>query len=178
LNAHRTLREETREDHAQVDAAFSRFDLSNLSSYGAFLLAQARAFLPVEAAAEAAGAAHIIEDWPARHRSELLMADLFDLGLATPDPVEPPTIHGAPAVLGAAYVLEGSRLGGSILRRQLPETAPRRFLSDAGAAQGWRVLTRLLDCQLVDPDHITRSVASARSVFRCFLISAEQGPHA
>ena len=69
MSARLRLREETQREHEAVDAAWSAFDLSSARGYRDFMSAQARAFLPIEAAVERAGADLLIDDWGARRRA-------------------------------------------------------------------------------------------------------------
>src|SRR5689334_6570101 len=113
LSAGKVLRDATAAAHDEVDALFSRVDLTNAAGYRAFLSAQAFAHLAVEAALDAAGAERVIADWPERRRAALLRADLAELGIAA-EQGSPPSLSGAASIAGAAYVLEGSRLGGAM----------------------------------------------------------------
>lgn len=173
MSARLKLREGTRRDHDQVDAAYAGFDLSTSRGYGEFLSAQARAFLPMEAAVERAGAALLFDDWGARRRAHLLRADLAELGLAEGDALDAPAFPSAAAVLGAVYVLEGSRLGGAMLRRAIPAGAPMRFLGGDDHGPRWRALTQLLDERLTGAGELGAAVAAARSVFQCFHEAAQ-----
>jgi heme oxygenase (biliverdin-IX-beta and delta-forming) len=167
------LREATRTDHDRVDAIFSRFDLTNLGAYGAFLSAQAAAFLPVEAALDAAGAIRLVADWPERRRGHLLEADLRALGRPVPERGHTECrLDGSADLLGALYVLEGSRLGGSLLKRQVPPAWPRRFLDAPQAAGAWRSLLILLDKWLDGPEERRAAAAAARGVFGLFEAAA------
>lgn len=162
-----TLRTATRDEHDRVDAAFSQYDLATADGYRAFLLRQASAHLPVEAALEAAGAADAIADWPARRRGDAIRADLADLG-CTDIPEQPFVGFGSPAaMLGGLYVLEGSRLGGAVLVRQVSDGLPTRFLSK-GSSSAWRTLLDVVETKLRSPQEIAGAVAGARSVFACF----------
>lgn len=161
------LRRETRADHEAVDAVYSRFDLGAETGYRRFLRAQAACVGPVETALEGRGS-RLVEDWPARRRAALLLADLRDLGDdARPHPVLPAFDSDA-AALGGLYVLEGSRLGGAVLARQVYAGAPRRFLSPAAAPGSWRTFVDLLDRNLHGEAEGEAAVHAARSVFRCF----------
>lgn len=177
MSARLRLREDTRAAHEAVDAAYSGFDLSTTEGYRAFLTAQALAFLPIEAAADRAGAGDLLPDWSARRRSRRLKDDLADLGVPPSEDLQSVELCGVPDVLGAVYVLEGSRLGGRLLHRHLPADAPSRFLGDDDYGPRWRALTRLLDERLTDPHDIEAAVASARSTFDCFLIAARTRLH-
>ena len=162
------LRNATRVEHDQVDAAFGAHDVTTLDGYGRFLVAQSGALIGVEQTIEAAGGAVLMSDWPARRRGDLLLEDLAELGLGPAEPVSPPDLATDAEVLGAAYVLEGSRLGGVVLSGQIPVTAPRRFLAADGTGPRWRALTELIDARLVDEAEIAAAVAAARAVFSCF----------
>lgn len=134
------LRETTRAAHERVDAAFARFDLADRDRYAAMLVAHARA-LPAAEAAMAGDAT--LPDW--RPRTPLLVADLSDLD-RDPPPVLPLTVPGGQAGLaGLAYVVEGSRLGGVLLARQVGEGLPCRYLSAAHRKGEWRALLGWLD---------------------------------
>ncbi len=161
------LRSETAGWHDRVDAVFTRFDLSDAVSYGRFLTAQAMAHLAVEAALDAAGVAAVLPDWPDRQRAPLLRSDLAALGLATP-PLRPfSVLDGAAALLGAAYVLEGSRLGGALLRRSVPAALPTQFLGASDSA-AWRRLLDALDRHVTTAEDVAAATISARQVFSLF----------
>jgi heme oxygenase len=104
----------------------------------------------------------------------LLLADLAELGIAPPAPVPPPPLAGEPAILGAAYVLEGSRLGGAFLKRSLGPHAPRRFLASAQAAGAWRKLLAKLDESLYEPAQVEGACETARQVFMRFEIAGRR----
>ena len=139
MSASAYLRARTTPCHDQVDAAFGGFRLDRPSSYRAFLIAHARAL----AGAETALAGR--SDLPAwRARMPLLSADLADLRVAPPPPLAFTVEQGA-AAWGALYVIEGSRLGGAMLARQVSAALPRRYLDAAFAPGDWRALRQALD---------------------------------
>lgn len=150
-----------------MDRAFGAFDLTTRQGYGDFLLAQAEAFLPVEAAIDAAEPADLLPDWPARRRSAALLNDLHQLGLTAPAERAPPLFRSREEILGAIYVLEGSRLGGKMLARSVPADLPRSFIgtTDAGL---WRHLIEALDKQLNSDDKHRLAIAAALRVFALF----------
>ena len=169
MNAtHRLLREATAENHAQVDAAFRGFDLATRGGYRLFLEAQAKAFLPLEAAIEATEAVALLGDWSARRRGPALIADLHAMDIDVPQPLSPREIRDPAEAWGTLYVLEGSRLGGQMLSRLVPADAPRSFLSHAAASGAWRKLLDLLDRKLVLADDRQRAVTAAREAFLLF----------
>lgn len=165
------LRERTRTDHDRVDAAFARFDLGDPADYREFLLAQASALLPLETALTAAGIENIVCDWSHRQRASRILADLADLGLGAPGLLESPGFHSTAEMLGALYVVEGSRLGGAMLARRVPAHLPRRFLSDADSSR-WRSLVALIDHELVAPACQAAALAAARAAFALFEAAA------
>ena len=168
MKARTALRTGTRAEHNRVDALFAAFDLTTPDGYRRFLLAQAAAFLPVERALDEAGAQNIVSDWPARRRSALLEADLIALDETVPEQVAAPFFSSPASVLGGVYVLEGSRLGGALLKRGLPAGSPRRFLDAPQNAGSWRKLLENLDASLYRADDLAAAVKAAREVFQRF----------
>jgi heme oxygenase len=168
LNARAALRAGTREEHDRVDGLFGRFDLATANGYRLFLTAQAAAFLPVELALEQAGVSAVIADWPQRRRSHLLRDDLAALDIETPSPQPVPEFAGTPAILGALYVLEGSRLGGAMLVRSVAPASPQSFLTAPQAPGAWRKLLETLDHSLYETATLNNALCAARSVFGCF----------
>ncbi len=165
--AHEALRTATADHHRRVDRIYSAARLGDRASYGNFLRAQAAACLPVEASLESAGIAGLLEDWPQRVRGELILADMAELGIERPQMAGTPAIAGAPAMLGAIYVLEGSRLGGSLLKRSVPANFPARFLAGKRPAS-WRSFLARLDRDLGTPEERTEAIDAARTVFSIF----------
>lgn len=157
-----------------MDAAFSQHDLATADGYRAFLLRQASAHLPVEAALEAAGVGALIADWPARLRGDAIRADLADLGIGHVSE-QPFAGFATPAeMLGGLYVLEGSRLGGAVLLKQVSDGLPTRFLGK-GSSSAWRTLLDVVETKLTSSEEIAGAVAGARSVFACFEAAARRG---
>jgi heme oxygenase len=183
------LRAETRAQHEATEAIpFSAAILGRTLPRSAYA-AQLAAYLPVHRALEAAiaGGSHpaLLRVWSDdMRRTGLLEADLDELGatgedarvarpeaeamaawiheLSSADPV---------AVLGVLYVLEGSTLGGAILRRHL---ADAYGLTDAGlryyAPYGshpkphWVAFGERMNAAICDPD-ADRVVAAAAETF-------------
>lgn len=173
MSARAALRARTAEEHARVDALFSRFDLAAEDGYRNFLAAQAGAFLPIEAALDAGGIGEIVPDWHERRRGGALRADLSRLGVAPAEDARP-IFEGEPEMLGALYVLEGSRLGGSLLKRSVAPGFPRAFLDAPQPPGAWRKLLALIDVSLSRPDQADRAVTAARMVFGAFESSGTQ----
>lgn len=173
LWAVQALRRATAAAHEEVDALFSPFDLSGRADYCAFLFAQARAHLPVEAALDSAGAERVFPDWDDRRRAGLLRADLADLG-QTVDPAHSPAFVDDAEIAGAAYVLEGSRLGAALLRRTVGDGLPVRFLSASTAPGAWRDLMLRLDDVLDGENRLARAIGSATAVFALFAAAGRE----
>lgn len=152
-----------------MDALFSRFDLRQRHDYGRFLSAQAAALLPAEEALDRLDAAAVVPDWPQRRRSDLIRADLAALSVTVPEPFYRVRLSPDKAsILGAIYVLEGSRLGGALLKREVADDLPQRFLDARQDAGSWRKLLKSLDEFLIRPNHVEAAVVAARQMFACF----------
>ena len=169
--ARHALRAATAAHHDHVDRAFGAFDLTTRSGYTHFLLAQAHAFLPVEVAIDAADPHDFLPDWPARRRSAALLADLRALG-RTPEIEAPgPLFRNREEILGAIYVLEGSRLGGRMLARSVPTDLPRSFIGSTDGGM-WRNLIEVLDKLLISEDQLKSASDAAKRVFALFQAGA------
>lgn len=170
-DAHAILRRETRDEHDRVDAAFSRFGLEG-PGYARFLKALARAYLPVEDALAATAVARLVPGWREHRRGDALRADLGALGLTPAPPLAAPHLPTDAHALGAWYVLEGSRLGGALLARQVAPGLPRAFLTAPGAR--WAKSMEMLSDQLYQPDRIAHATLAARDTFALFERAAEE----
>ena len=168
MKARAALRTGTAAEHERVDSLFSTLDLARTDDYRLFLTAQAAAFLPVEEALDAAGAEQFVADWQARRRSHLLRDDLQALAAHLPAPEPISALQGSAEILGAVYVLEGSRLGGAMLKRSVSPDMPQSFLSAPQPPGAWRKLLETLDHYLYEPAAIQAAVGAARRVFGCF----------
>lgn len=171
MTAHLQLRRATASNHERVDRLFSRLDLSDDGDYRRFLAAQAAAHLPVEQAIEEAGAERLLPDWPTRRRASQLRQDLGACDVPLPEPVLTPALGSDAKLLGAVYVLEGSRLGGAILKRSVGVHMPRAFLGAPHAAGAWKKLLAELDVRLHEPAQVEEASDIARQVFDCFEVA-------
>ncbi len=165
------LRSETTDSHAAVDDIFSRFDLGNPRDYTAFLVAHARILPAIEAALEQAGIAELLPDWADRRRTDQLAADLAELGIAQPEPLEAPSLKSEAEVWGTMYVIEGSKLGGALLAKLVPANLPSRYLTPTGPKGSMKVFMDRVDAvEIEDP---SEAVAAARATFALFRKAAE-----
>lgn len=140
MSAITLLRDATGGAHDVVDAAFGTHDLSSPDAYRDFLRAHARALPPAEAVMAALPFARTLPP-----RASLLAADLAALG----EPM-PPALAFAPgdddAVRwGVLYVVEGSRLGGGLLARQVAASLPAAYLGAVHGAGQWRAVRGAID---------------------------------
>lgn len=111
-----------------------------------------------------------------RRRAQLLARDLAALGDAGPWArcVTLPAATTLAHVLGIAYVLEGSTLGGRFILAKLPPglAAVRgmatAFLTGYGAETGarWRAFAAITERELADDESCAAAVAGARDTFR------------
>lgn len=165
MSARAALRSALRPDHDRVDAAFGGFDLADRTSYTAFLRAHARALFTIEPALSAAS---VWSGW--RPRGELLRADLDGLGETAPQGFDEPLPTSAAAAWGMTYVLEGSRLGGQLLRQRIARDLPGAYLSAAHLPGEWRQFTTSLDERFSDSnvEDYEKAEVAARQVFSLF----------
>lgn len=166
------LRVATRAAHDRVDALFAGLNLANPADYRRFMTAQAAAFLPAEAALDAAGAAASFPYWDQRRRSVPLRADLDALGLALPA-AQANLSFGSPAeVAGGVYVLEGSRLGGAMLARSVAPDLPHAFLTATQPPGQWRIFLDQLEQVLASSVQRREAVTGAGRIFDLFADAA------
>ena len=169
MAVHAQLRAATAGDHEVVDAAFARFDLNDPADYTAFLTAHAQALPAIEdALARFPGLP------PMRPRGALLANDLATLGLPMPVAPDFTMLHDLATAFGAAYVIEGSRLGGGLLARRVSPGLPTGYLSAVHLPGEWRAFSQALDhaADKEGQDWLDRSIAAARAVFRLYARAA------
>jgi heme oxygenase (biliverdin-IX-beta and delta-forming) len=165
------LRAGTAEYHAVVDSLFGRFDMSDRRQYGTFLTAHARALSTVETALEHGGIERLVPDWADRRRAAMLSADLHALDLPAPPLLPFAGFSSEDALWGAAYVLEGSKLGGAMLAKRVPAHFPSTYLAFQGPKGAMKAfMDRLDENSAVDQ---SRAIAAARTVFAAFRAAAE-----
>ncbi|MDF8335238.1 biliverdin-producing heme oxygenase [Novosphingobium cyanobacteriorum] len=163
------LRTATRSQHDEVDAAFGSFDLTTMDGLRRFLLAQARVLPEVE---RVLAPAELLPAWTGRTCA--LHQDLMALGQAPPQTL-PFTLPAGPAARwGALYVLEGSRLGGAMLRRHLPEGAPSAFFDARHAPGRWQAFLGRLDASGCSPSWRTGALSGAHATFAAFTSAARR----
>ncbi|GGD33364.1 biliverdin-producing heme oxygenase [Aureimonas glaciei] len=168
-SAHLLLRQATADAHDVVDAAFGRFDLTRADDYRNFLSAQAEVLAPLEALLMKSPQ---LPPW--RPRLALLARDLAALDADLPHPAPVDGLDGPGELLGALYVLEGSRLGGGMLVRGVGPGLPREFLGATHLKGEWRALLAELDAAAQTAPAEAAMLAGARRVFRLYAEAAER----
>jgi heme oxygenase len=164
------LRVGTAEYHDVVDSLFGRFDLTDRGEYRTFLAGHARVLPAAERALEQAGIARLIPDWAERRRSDLLRADMAALDMPMPPLVSVGTFSSDGALWGAAYVLEGSKLGGALLSKRVSLDFPSTYLAYQGPKGSMKAFMDRLDAATVDHEH---AIGAARAIFAAFRAAAE-----
>lgn len=162
------LRAATVADHDMVDARFGGFALDDVADYRRFLRAHGRA-LPAAEAVLAADQA--LPNW--RRRTALLREDLAALGEAMPKQL--PFAGDGAARWGILYVIEGSRLGGQLLARNVPAGLPAAYLAARHVSGEWRGLLDAIETRAAAEDGAwhTAVVAGARATFALYARAAD-----
>lgn len=115
-------------------------------------------------------------DANARQKQHLIAADLAALGVDAPanDCDALPDVADLADAIGAAYVLEGSTLGGAFILKHLPPSlaalrgSATRFLEGYGRETGrmWREFVGIATATLSTESRIERAVLAAQETFR------------
>lgn len=159
------LREATMDSHRRVDAIYADFALDSPGDYRAFLTAHARALAGLEAVAQ-----------PDVPRLPLLAQDLaaLDQPMPAPLPLETSTADGFH--WGLRYALEGSRLGGAMLSRQVAPGLPKAYLSAAHGKGEWIAFQRALDSAAAEGGEgwLDDAVQGAQAAFALFAQAGQQ----
>ena len=174
--AHECLRSGTRSLHEALDASMPLSGLANRQDYIRYLSINWPC-AAIEEALESVGVYRILRDWNCRRRRFDLTDDLLALGAALPPSREFLIANDTATILGWSYVLEGSRLGASVILRKvevsaLPEIrAATRFLRHGLGENYWNSFKIALERIDADPEAIAIACEAARAAFECFLES-------
>ncbi len=168
-----TIRGATHDSHRRLDLALSWLDLAQPRYYAGFLRSQADALLPLEAALETGNIVEILPDWPLRARSEALRQDLCAMSISsTPQPE--PAFSNEAQMLGAAYVLEASRMGARVMLARLaqhPEPAAieaTKYLKHGFGKRFWPTFLAVLENHPAAQADTASVVQGARTAFGLF----------
>jgi heme oxygenase (biliverdin-IX-beta and delta-forming) len=167
-SAREYLKLSTRDLHGRLDAAAGVMRLETYPGYGDFLAAHAAALIPLEAALERGGIERLLPDWALRRRSIALSQDLEELGLFC-EPLAAPVFKSDAALMGAAYVLEGSRLGTFVILSRVGKERPTRYLGHGGGMKFWPRFLDALEGNVEVRRTPQVAVAAARAAFSLFI---------
>jgi heme oxygenase len=167
------LREKTAAAHACLDLSIQTVELRSAPQYCHFLEAHAEALLPLEATLVQSGVRRLFPDWDERVRSQALLEDIARLGgVVRPfEELEPLDDAG---MLGAMYVLEGSRLGAAVLLDivlQSPDPIVRNatgYLSHGAQKRLWPSFLAILERCGTTLNDVNATVDAARHAFAIF----------
>lgn len=118
-----SLRGATDHLHRDLDRIAAGFNLGDVTHYRRFLQANAATLIAIEQLLENAGVSQLLPDWSSRTRREAILADLHSLHSDVQPLALRRTAPTPPEVFGILYVLEGSRLGASLLLEQVLASA-------------------------------------------------------
>jgi len=167
------LKAATDEIHRALDHRLSRLDLTEAADYRRFLSFHGQTLPPFEEALAAAGADKFIDGWDQGRRTAAIATDLAALGEPMPAPATVPAIRSTAELLGTAYVIEGSRLGGRVLRDRVGDSLPATFLAYSGH-NPWPTVVAALDRLLYSDGQIGEAKDAARRCFALFLNVARE----
>ena len=167
------LKQATHDFHQDLDSRISRLDLSRDEDYRAFLKLHARAVPPIECGLAHAGLSHWVAGWNKDGRSLHIAADLAAVGESMPRSSPAPEFDSIGAMLGAAYVLEGSRLGARVLRRQVGDGLPTDYLNDRSLDR-WPEVAAAIEKHLNTDGRVSDAKDAARFCFGIFLDAARE----
>ncbi|HEY4238621.1 MAG TPA: biliverdin-producing heme oxygenase [Kofleriaceae bacterium] len=169
----RRLKVETLDLHREAERHVRIFDAdATEETYARYLERLLGVHAPMEAAFVAhADLARVGFDPARRRRADLLCADLVSLGK---DPAKAPTCASLPDIadlsraLGAAYVLEGSALGGPFVIAKVRYAVPTRYLRGYGRDTGplWKRFGAIVAAEVADAE---ACVAAARELFAALI---------
>jgi heme oxygenase len=162
------LRETTAGAHAELDGVAETLLSQGSDGYSRFLAALGAVIIPLEKRLEMSGIENVLPDWSMRARRYNLKADLRELARAC-EFVEAPAIRAPAELLGAAYVLEGSRLGASLLLRALRPSTATRFLRHGQCKGLWPSFLGVLETNADVRLHFDQTRAAAVAVFGLFI---------
>lgn len=172
------LRAETRHAHDAVESSLPllRSDLDR-RTYIAVLQRMYPFVSAWEHLAEASASEELRDTVTRRSRRHLLAADLLALKAEADEHEAPscfPALNSPASLLGALYVMEGSRLGGQMIARHVrpllddPERESSYFAGyRAQTAQMWRDFLELVRNKIPETQE-AEAVSAAKAMFACF----------
>jgi len=172
------LKKDTLVQHRQSEELITPkiMGIGSVSGYVSLLHTFFGFYYPVELSIAAFIKPDILPDIAQRRNSLLIQKDLQALEVSTRVSCAPeiPEIRSIPQALGALYVLEGSTLGGRMIRKMLlshphitiPENA-LQFFNGYGAETGqrWKLVQDTLNRFEKDADEILKSANNTFALF-------------
>lgn len=175
------LRAATREDHLRIEDGLARATRPwTLTAYAAFLLGTLDVVRRVEPGIDRFGTAMWAQPRPAGWAVGRLHHDLRTIGVLPAWPSAPGSVPFATtpaAAFGAAYVIEGSRLGAPTIAAALERdlrlpAAALTYLRPPGDPAGarWREFVQRLDAfgTSATPTDFDRTIETGRETFAAF----------
>jgi heme oxygenase len=163
------LREATAPSHATLDGAFGSLDLGSRGDYVRFLSGHAIGMDPLFASFQAFVTRELgmeCPDYPA-----LLRDDLAALGV---DAAQLPVVATVPELtpVGSGYVVAGSRLGLTMIRKQgywgRDHALPSAYMEDDSGLAIWKAAAARLKQITPDEEDAAREGAAAIAAFDTF----------
>jgi heme oxygenase len=177
MSIRETLRERTAAAHQRLDGLWDIASLHERGPYTQFLQATAAALVPLEARLCETGVEALLTDWAMRSRTASIQADLAGLGAVAPS-CPAPALASAEEQFGALYVLEGSRLGGAMIAREVARSqdeavlANRRYLGHGQGDHFWQSFLEQLDRVPRTESELELVCAGASETFALFEAAA------
>lgn len=170
------LIEATASLHRQVDSLFSMDRITTPRGYGAMLMSHAAVVPGTEAFLRRSRHLVDLPRFEERMRTTALENDMRALKLAPASAAPMSFLNSRGAVAGLLYVLEGSRLGATVIRRRLAKSGasyPTDFLSHGENCGFWQSYLSWLQSTQWSPDDLVDMRDSAVALFRQYLVTAE-----
>jgi heme oxygenase len=162
------LREATVSLHAELDGIAEALLAVGKEGYARFLAGQGAVIIPLEKRLEISGIGKVVPDWPLRARRYELKADLREIAQPC-DFLEVPTFRTPAELMGAAYVLEGSRLGAALLLRTLELSTATRFLRHGQGKGLWPSFLHEIETNIDVNEHLEKTKLAATLVLQLFI---------
>lgn len=172
MSARFALKAEVDTAHDHLDRRMARLDLGDRADYSTFLKLHGAVLPALEEQLARGGLGQLIPSWESNRRTAALAADLAAMAVSPPPAITVDLDSQLETLLGAAYVLEGSRLGGQVLARQVPDDFPDAFLRGQGNIAPWPELIAALEQHLSSPEQLDRAKVAALAVFEAYSQSA------
>ncbi len=179
IKASAAIKSATAGAHAKTEKALI-YQIKHIRSereYGKLLDCLYAFYAPVEKLLEP-WVKPVLADYSARRKSNRLLHDLQAVGITRPPTWYKylPVIENLPAALGCFYVLEGSVLGGVIIKKIIQEQCPQLpenafgFFSGYDQQNGiqWRQFLEQFDLLLNDAAKQLAAITAANDCFKQF----------